>query len=93
MYRGWRSDSAFSAKGVPRDFLWRGLDGTEVMTSRGAGMYYGVNPGCVLQCFNDYVRITGDKAFGLKRRRQEAERRLLAVGLRALEILHARDRA
>jgi uridine phosphorylase len=36
-------------------------------------------------------RVTGDKAFGLKSRRQEAERRLLAVGLRALEILSARD--
>jgi uridine phosphorylase len=36
-------------------------------------------------------RVTGDKAFGLKRRRQQAESRLLAVGLRALEILHARD--
>jgi uridine phosphorylase len=37
-------------------------------------------------------RVTGDKAFGLKRRRQEAERGLLAVGLRALEILQARDK-
>jgi uridine phosphorylase len=36
-------------------------------------------------------RITGDKAFGLKRRRQQAERSLLTVGLRALEILYARD--
>ena len=36
-------------------------------------------------------RVTGDKAFGLKRQRREAERRLLAVGLRALEILYARD--
>jgi len=36
-------------------------------------------------------RITGDVAFGLKRRRQQAERGLLAVGLRALEILYARD--
>jgi uridine phosphorylase len=36
-------------------------------------------------------RVTGDKAFGLKSRRREAERRLLAVGLRALEILAARD--
>lgn len=36
-------------------------------------------------------RVTGDKAFGLKRRRQQAERHLLALGLRALEILHARD--
>jgi hypothetical protein len=35
MYRGWRSDSAFSALGVPRAFLWRGLDGTELITSRG----------------------------------------------------------
>jgi len=35
LYRGWRSDSAFSLKGVPRDFIWRGLDGTEVITSRG----------------------------------------------------------
>ena len=36
-------------------------------------------------------RVTGDKAFGLKRRRQQAERSLLAVGLRALEILYAHD--
>lgn len=36
-------------------------------------------------------RVTGDKAFGLKRRRQEAERRLLAVGLRALEILYSSE--
>jgi uridine phosphorylase len=36
-------------------------------------------------------RVTGDKAFGLKRRRQQAERGLLALGLRALEILYARD--
>lgn len=35
MYRGWRSDSAFSALGVPRAFIWRGLDGTELLTSRG----------------------------------------------------------
>jgi hypothetical protein len=42
MYRGWRSDSAFSARGVPRDFLWRGLDGTELITSRGVygGLVY-----------------------------------------------------
>ncbi len=36
-------------------------------------------------------RVTGDKAFGLKRRRQQAERSLLAVGLRALEILTTQD--
>jgi uridine phosphorylase len=36
-------------------------------------------------------RVTGDKAFGLKRWRQQAEHSLLAVGLRALEILRARD--
>jgi uridine phosphorylase len=36
-------------------------------------------------------RITGDKTFGLKRRRQQAERSLLTVGLRALEILSTRD--
>ncbi len=35
LYRGWRSDSALSAKGVPREFRWRGLDGTEMLTSRG----------------------------------------------------------
>jgi len=35
MCRGWRSDSAFSALGVPRAFVWRGLDGTELITSRG----------------------------------------------------------
>ena len=43
MYRGWRSDSAFSFKGVPRDFIWRGLDGTDLITSRGtyAGLIWG----------------------------------------------------
>lgn len=35
MYRGWRSDSVLSYKGVPRNFVWRGLDGTEIITSRG----------------------------------------------------------
>lgn len=35
MYRGWRSDSAFSYIGVPREFIWRGLDGSEIITSRG----------------------------------------------------------
>jgi len=43
MYRSWRSDAAFSAKGVPRDFIWRGLDGTELITSRGiyGGLVWG----------------------------------------------------
>ena len=36
-------------------------------------------------------RVTGDRAFGLKRRRYKAEGSLLAAGLRALEILYARD--
>ena len=35
MYRGWRSDTVFNYKDVPRNFVWRGLDGTEMMTSRG----------------------------------------------------------
>jgi len=35
MYRGWRSEAAFNALGIPRDFVWRGLDGTELITSRG----------------------------------------------------------
>ncbi len=38
-------------------------------------------------------RITGDVAFGLKRRRQQAEAGLMALGFRAVEILHARDSA
>lgn len=35
MYRGWRSDTAFNYRQVPRHFRWRGLDGTELITSRG----------------------------------------------------------
>jgi len=50
---------------------------------------YALRAGGVCAVFTN--RVTGDRAFGLKRRRQEAERRLLAVGLRALEILYARD--
>lgn len=36
-------------------------------------------------------RVTGDKAFGLKSRRRAAERDLLRVGLRAVEILYRLD--
>lgn len=50
---------------------------------------YNLRAGGVCAVFAN--RVTGDKGFGLKRRRLEAERRLLAVGLRALEILHARN--
>jgi uridine phosphorylase len=50
---------------------------------------YNLRAGGVCAVFNN--RVTGDKAFGLKRQRQKAERDLLAVGLKALEILHARD--
>ncbi len=50
---------------------------------------YSLRAGGVCAVFTN--RVTGDRAFGLKRRRQEAERRLLAVGLRALQILHAHD--
>jgi hypothetical protein len=35
MYRGWRSDTIMNYKDVPRNFTWRGLDGTEMTTSRG----------------------------------------------------------
>ncbi|OGV79447.1 MAG: hypothetical protein A3K19_26710 [Lentisphaerae bacterium RIFOXYB12_FULL_65_16] len=35
LYRGWRSDSAFNYLKIPREFIWRGLDGTELITSRG----------------------------------------------------------
>jgi uridine phosphorylase len=51
---------------------------------------YPLRAGGVCAVFTN--RVTGDKAFGLKSRRQEAERRLLAVGLKALEILSARDK-
>ncbi len=40
--------------------------GVETLTGRGAGMAYGVNPGAILSCFADYVRITGDRAFALR---------------------------
>lgn len=35
-YRGWRSEAALTAKRIPREFVWRGLDGTEILVSRGA---------------------------------------------------------
>ena len=50
---------------------------------------YSLRAGGVCAVFTN--RVTGDRAFGLKRRLQEAQRRLLAVGLRALSILHAHD--
>lgn len=51
---------------------------------------YPLRAGGVCAVFTN--RVTGDKAFGLKSRRREAERRLLTVGLRAVEILSAWDR-
>ncbi len=33
--RMWRPDGALSLKGVPNDFIWRGMDGTEIPVSRG----------------------------------------------------------
>jgi uridine phosphorylase len=50
---------------------------------------YALRAGGVCAVFAN--RVTGDRAFGLKRRRQEAERSLLAVGLRTLEILYVFD--
>jgi uridine phosphorylase len=50
---------------------------------------YALRAGGICAVFTN--RVTGDRAFGLKRRRQKAERSLLAVGLRALEVLYIRD--
>ncbi|MGQ9687651.1 MAG: nucleoside phosphorylase [Desulfobaccales bacterium] len=51
---------------------------------------YPLRAGGVCAVFTN--RVTGDASFGLKKQRRLAEERLLAVGLRALEILFARDR-
>lgn len=37
-YRFFRPENALDHSGVPREFLWRGLDGTEIVATRG---YYG----------------------------------------------------
>ena len=50
---------------------------------------YALRAGGVCAVFTN--RVTSDRAFGLKKRRQEAERSLLAVGLRTLEILYVLD--
>lgn len=50
---------------------------------------YDLRAGGVCVVFTN--RLTGDRAFGLKKRRQEAESRLLRVGLRAVEILSRLD--
>jgi hypothetical protein len=34
-YRFWRPGAALNAKGIPRQFRWEGLDGTEILCSRG----------------------------------------------------------
>ncbi len=36
-YRIHRPDQALTAQGIPLDFIWKGLDGTELLTSRGFG--------------------------------------------------------
>ena len=35
-YRAWRPEAALDADGVPRQFVWRGLDGSEIPVLRGA---------------------------------------------------------
>ncbi len=52
---------------------------------------YALRAGGVCAVFAN--RVTGDRTFGLTSRRRQAERLLLAVGLRALEILSARDKS
>ena len=34
-YRGWRPQGALDAKTIPRQFIWKGLDGSEIVCSRG----------------------------------------------------------
>lgn len=41
--------------------------GIETISGAGAGMAYGVNPGALLSCVADYVRVTGDRAWALER--------------------------
>lgn len=38
-YRGWRPEAAMDEAKIPRQFIWKGLDGSEVITSRGP--YFG----------------------------------------------------
>lgn len=34
-FRAWRPDTALSVKGIPYEFFWEGLDGTQILCSRG----------------------------------------------------------
>lgn len=40
-YRGWRPQGALDSKKIPREFIWKGLDGSEIICSRGtyAGLW------------------------------------------------------
>ncbi len=40
-YRGWRPQGALDAKGIPREFIWKGTDGSSIICSRGtyAGLW------------------------------------------------------
>jgi hypothetical protein len=40
--------------------------GVEMVSGRGAGMEYGINPGAFLSAAREYVRLTGDRAWALK---------------------------
>jgi hypothetical protein len=40
--------------------------GVEMVSGRGAGMGYGVNPGAFLSAASDYVRITGDRGWAMR---------------------------
>lgn len=47
-YRAWRPQGAMDKKGVPRQFSWKGMDGTEIICSRGT--YAGL-------CGIDYLNL------------------------------------
>jgi hypothetical protein len=40
-YRGWRPQGALDAKGIPREFIWKGIDESRIVCSRGtyAGLW------------------------------------------------------
>jgi hypothetical protein len=67
LYRGWRCDTAFSQLGVPREFWWKGLDGSEIVTSRGTygGLVDGAEiPGDFSERWDDVVTALLNGALG-----------------------------
>lgn len=53
-YRAWRPHGPMNALGVPHQFIWRGIDGSEIVVTRGAYGYVGTPESALVRYADDW---------------------------------------